>query len=251
MFKKFSLIVFLLANVLVIKAQQFSAKNLIGRWQNTRIKDNNVVFFNESTGAFLISDGMIIDKINYKINADTDVIELKTTTQIESRKPRYVVYYYKMINDSVIMSRAGKPIPKNADTSSKEVNVFKRIKQELPGTAIHLPASKDLLGRWKYIGLSKIQWELNFINDSTVYQTTKREGAKTLKYIIDFNKQPTTINMYSGKELVEEGLLRFYNKDIIHIQYFYLGKLTDHIKNFMLTGVKALIPLERQMPVTK
>jgi hypothetical protein len=249
--KTILVVLILLTNAVLVYAQQYTAKNLLGRWQNTRIKDNNVIFFDESAGAFLTADGMIKDKIKYTVKYDKDIIELKTTTELDSQKPRYFSYYYKLINDSVLISRAEKGIPKNADTSSKDVEVFKRIKHELPGTVVHRSTNKDLLGIWKYTGTYKINWEANFINDSTLQQINKREGTRILKYVIDFNKQPITIDMYKDKELVEEGLLRFYNKNIIHIQYFYLGKRTDHIKNFMLTGVKALIPLERQTTLVK
>jgi hypothetical protein len=105
---------------------------------------------------------------------------------------------------------------------------------------------KDLQGLWKHSFKDTLNtWELNFVDDSTVYKREGRKPSMKLKYIADFTTQPMIMDFYKGKELVDEALFYFYDKNIMSMQYSEPNKKQDHFKS-LLFGVKALIPYRRQ-----
>lgn len=246
MIKKVLFTLILICNIALADAQQFTVKNLVGRWQNTREKDLNIVFFNDTAGAFLTNDGFLQNKIRFTSKAKGNVIALKTTNELSSAKPRYYAHYYKFINDSTLITRLVKTIPGNADTTNKDVHVYKRVKQELPGTAMRSHTTKDLLGVWTFAFKdTSDKFQLTFMDDSTVNYYNYRDGARKLKYVVDFTKQPITMELYKDGTLVEQGLLSFYSKSDLLVQFFYPNKRTDRFKTLMISKVKAHIPFKK------
>lgn len=132
------------------------------------------------------------------------------------------------------------------DTSDKKIEVYKKIKHELPGTEMRMHNFKDLLGLWKYSFKDTLNsWELNFVDDSTVYSKNGRQNSIRLRYVADFTKQPMLIDFYKHNELVDEAIFYFYNKNIMSVEYSGHDKRRDHFKVFLI-GIKALIPYKRQ-----
>jgi hypothetical protein len=233
MLKKLSLIVFLLANAAFANAQQFTAKDLIGRWQNARVKTGNIAFFTESTGAWLTNDGLLYNKMNYSTKARKDIIEWKFTIQPNRKHPSYVRFTLKFLNDSTLLMRYLWGVPKDADTSSKKVSVYTRIKKELPGTEMRYPDYKDLIGVWgsKLKDTTRFQ-KFTFVDTSLVYTQTSTQGLNKLRYVVDFKQQPIAVDMYYQNQLVKQCFIAFYNKDAMRIEFFNPGKRPDHFTFF-------------------
>jgi len=232
MIKKILLAILVLINSDVLYAQQYTAKDLIGRWENTRYKTSNVLFLTDSTGAWLAADGFTYSKMNYSAKVNKDIIELKFTTDPTRKHPNYVRPYIKFINDSTIIMRVGWAIPKDADTSNKKIAVFKRIKQ-LPGTEMRNPTYKDILGVWvgKQKDTTKFQ-KFTFVDKNIVYIQTSTQGLHKLKYTIDFNQTPAALDIYDGDRVIKECFLGFYSKDIIRLEFFEKDKRGDHFTAF-------------------
>lgn len=228
MIKRILIALLIIVNSAALYAQQYSPKDLIGRWENTRHKTSNVVFLTDSTGAWLASDGFIYSKMNYSAKVNKDIIELKFTTDPTRKHPNYVRPYIKFINDSTIIMRAGWAIPKGADTSNKKVGVYKRIKQ-LPGTEMREPTYKDILGVWvsKLKDTTRFQ-KFTFVDKSIVYIQTSTQGLHKLKYTIDFNQIPAALDIYDSDKVIKECFLAFYSKDIIRLEFFEKDKRGDH-----------------------
>jgi hypothetical protein len=233
MLKRLTLIVLLLANATFTNAQQFTAKDLIGRWQNARSKTRNVAFFTDSTGAWLTDDGLLYNKMNYSTKPRKDLIEWKFTIQPNRKHPSYVRFTVKFLNDSTILMRYLWGVPKDADTSNKKVSVYTRIKKELPGTEMRYPDYKDLLGAWrsKMRDTSRFQ-KFIFTDTSTLYIETSAQGLHKMKYVVDFKQQPITLDIYYQDKLINQCYIAFYNEDAMRIEYFKAGKRPDHFTFF-------------------
>lgn len=244
MTKKMLIILILLINAGVVSAQQYTAKDLIGRWQEARRKQTNVVFLTDSTGAWIMNDGLIHSKMNYTAKADKDIIELKFTTQINAKNPEYLHPQIKFINDSVFLIRMMWGMPKNADTTNKKVTVFVKVKKEVPGTAMRLPSYKDLLGQWVNIFKKDTTGaKLNFIDTNRVIKKTSA-SVTLMDYVVDFTKQPVTIDFYIRGQLVRQSYLIFESPNDFRIEDFDPGKRKDHFtafgRNYMYRREKPL-----------
>lgn len=232
MSKRIVTILILIGSATIACAQHYTPKNLLGRWESTRNKDANVVFLTDSTGAWLAADGFVSHMMKYSAKANKDVIEMKYTVDPTRKHPSYGHPQIKFLNDSIFLYRLMWGIPKNADTSNKKVIVFKRIK-ELPGTAMRLPNYKDILGVWgsKFKDTTKFQ-KFTFTDKNTVYIQTSAQGIHKLRYTMDFTQQPITIDIYDDDKILKQGLLGFYGKDILDIEFFETGKRGDHFTTF-------------------
>ncbi|MBC7398399.1 MAG: hypothetical protein H7289_00525 [Mucilaginibacter sp.] len=232
MAKRILIILILLVTTGAIYAQQYTSKNLLGRWESTRNKASNIVFLTDSTGAFLASDGFIYNRMNYSAKVNKDIVEFKYTVDPTRKHPRYAHPQIKFLNDSIFLFRMMWGIPKNADTSNKKVAVYKRIK-ELPGTEMRIPNSKDILGVWgsKFKDTTKFQ-KFTFADKNTVYIQTSTQGIHKLRYTIDFTQQPITLDIYDGNRVMKQGFIGFYGKDVIRVEFFEKDKRGDHFTVF-------------------
>jgi hypothetical protein len=233
MLKKLNLFVFLFLNVITVNAQQFGIKNFIGRWQNARTKNHDLVFYTDSTGARLGPDGFLYAKFKYAAKARKDIIDLKLTYEPGRKHPSYLRAYVKFLNDSVFIVRNGWAIPKNADTSNKKVAVYTRIKNETAGTAMRYPNYNDILGVWasKIKDTTKFQ-KFTFVDTTTLYIQTSTQGLNKFRYTVDFKKQPITVDIFYKDKLMKQCFIAFYNKDEIRLEHFEPNKRPDHFTVF-------------------
>jgi hypothetical protein len=233
MLKTLPLILFLLANSAITKAQEFTAKDLIGRWLNVKNQTGNLAFFTNATGAWLNADGFLYNKMNYTTKLNKDVIELKFTVQPNRKHPKYTKFTLRFLNDSTFVVRYLWGVPKDADTSDKKFAVYTRIKKELPGTEMRYPAYKDLIGAWgsKLRDTTRYQ-KFTFVDTSTFYIETSAQGLHKMKYVVDFKQQPITLDIYYQDKLINQCYLAFYQKDAIRLEYFDANKRKDHFTIF-------------------
>lgn len=233
MFKTLSLIVCLLFTAAFANAQQFTAKDLIGRWQNARLKNHDMVFYTDSTGARLDADGFLYAKMTYSAKVKKDIIELKLTYEPNRKHPTYLRPYVKFLNDSTFIIRNGWAIPKGADTSNKKVAVYTRIKKEIPGSEVRYPGYNDILGTWRSKMKDTTRYQkFTFVDSTILYTQTSTQGLLKFKYIIDFKHQPITLDMYYEDRLVKQCFIAFYNKEAMRIEYFDVNKRPDHFTFF-------------------
>ncbi|NNU34339.1 hypothetical protein HK413_09630 [Mucilaginibacter sp. S1162] len=87
MVKKILITLVIIINTGAVYAQQYTAKDLIGRWQEVRNKKINICFLTDSTAAWIMNDGLLHYKINYTTRLDKDIIRLKYTPEIDREKP--------------------------------------------------------------------------------------------------------------------------------------------------------------------
>jgi hypothetical protein len=233
MIKRILITLILVVSTAAVYAQQYTAKNLIGQWQETRRKQTNIVFNTDSTGMWLGADGFLYNKMTYSAKVNKDIIELKYTTQINRKNPSYFRPYIKFLNDSIFLIRLGWAIPKDADTTNKKVAVFKRIKKDFLVSNMRYPNYSDILGAWtsKLKDTTKFQ-RFTFVDTSTVYIQTSSQGMNKLKYIVDFKQQPITMDIYNGNILIKQCFLEFYNKDSMRLEFFEKDKRGDHFTVF-------------------
>lgn len=232
MVKKILIPLILIINIATAYAQQYTPKNLIGHWREARRKQVNIFFLTDSTGAWVANDGFVHNKMNYTAKADKDIIELKFTTQINTKHPKYSHPQIKFLNDSVFLIRMMWGIPKNADTTNKKVAVFVKVKNETPGTEMRLPTYKDLLGQW----LSRFKKDtgkvvLNFIDSNRVIRKTAT-SVVLMNYVTNFKTQPATIDFYEKDKLLKQAFLLFQSRNDLRIEYFDPGKRKDHFTVF-------------------
>jgi hypothetical protein len=230
--KKLLTTLILLVTIASVSAQHYTPQNLIGHWREARHKQVNMFFLTDSTGAWVANDGFVHNMMNYTAKADKDIIELKFTTQINTKHPRYSHPQIKFLNDSVFLIRMMWGIPKNADTTNKKVAVFVRVKNEMPGTEMRLPSYKDVLGQW----LSTFKKDtgkvvLNFIDSNRVIRKTAT-SATLMNYVANFTTQPITIDFYVGSKLLNQAFLLFRSRNDLRIEYFDPGKRKDHFTVF-------------------
>jgi hypothetical protein len=199
--KKFMLIIFIfLIMAVAARAQQNNHKSLTGRWRRhySNGKFGDMQFLTDSTGALLFPNGLLGAYINikYEPGVKNGIIRLKYTIDIHRKSsPNYVDAEIKFVNDSTFLYRVRGSIPDNADTASKKIYVFKKVRLEQPGTQLHLPTYHDLIGDWTTYHKSKTTTHVTFIDENRV-RFTLGDSIKELNYKVDFTKQPIPIDFY-------------------------------------------------------
>jgi len=232
MTKKILITLFFIVNAAGVYAQQYTVKDLIGHWREARHKQANIYFLTDSTGVWVGNDGFLYNKMNYTAKANKDIIELSYTIQIDAKKPKYAHPYIKFLNDSTFLIRFGWSIPNNADTTNKKVAVFVKDKKEIPGAAIKLPTYKDLLGQWVLTFKNEPrESKLNFIDSNRVIKKTAT-SATLMDYVVDFTKQPITMDFYVGGKLINQTFWLFEGPNNALIEFFDPGKRKDHFTTF-------------------
>ncbi len=233
MLKKLSIITVFTLSFTAAFAQKYTNKDLIGRWQNARVKGGNITFLTDSTGLWLSDSGFLYNKMNYSTKVKKDIVELKFTYEINRKHPKYTRFTLKFLNDSTLLMRYLWGIPKDADTSNKKFAVYKKIRKELPGTETRYPSYKDILGVWgsKMKDTTRFQ-KFTFVDTNTLYIQTSTQGLNKFRYTIDFKKQPIPLDVYYQDKLVKQCFIAFYNRDQMRLEHFEANKRPDHFTVF-------------------
>jgi hypothetical protein len=237
MLKKLYLILLLIICGSAAQAQIYSAKNLAGRWQSTRHKNSNMIFTSDSTGAWIDSSGFISNRFKYKTSTQKrgdQQMDFKFTIQLNRKKPSYDYGYIKFLNDSIFLIRLHSwSIPKDTDTSNKKVSVFRKITTAVSESDLRYATYNDLIGVWssKLKDTSKFQ-KFTFVDTNTLYIQTSTQGLNKFRYVVDFKKQPITVDVYYQDKLAKQCFIGFYSKDIMRLEHFDPHKRKDHFTFF-------------------
>jgi len=226
------------------RAQTYTAKDLIGRWEFTRTKKTHIIFTSDSTGAWLQQDGFVFNRFKYTCSVqkpDDNYMTFKFTIEPKRKHPKYVSGYIKLLNDSAALLRIGWPIGKGADTTYKKAAVLSKIKQPLWNNAPRLPTYKDLLGNWRtYFKKKVMSTGIRFIDSvHAVYIYSDKE--QVMSYQINFTQQPSPID-FSVNSCVLHGYLVFYSYDYFRLELFEPDK--DRPDHFTVFGHNTI--LQRQ-----
>ncbi len=217
------------------EAQQHTEKRLTGRWRsnhNNHIGD--ILFLSNDTAAFISPNGLLYGYITYNADFKRDMIRLKYTVDIHRKKnPYYMDAEIRFLNDSTFLYKSAGTIPGNADTSTKNLRVYKIVKFEKPGTQLRLPTCNDLKGQWSNFFKGEIKDDhIIFIDD---HQVIFKRGIyiKELTYKVDFTKQPVTIDFYyTDSSQMLQAFLMFEEENMFRIEFFPKNDRGDHLMVF-------------------
>jgi hypothetical protein len=154
--KKLLFIVLTLLSLKATAQQTPTDKSLPGRWERhfkayttkTEYKTytTTIQFDGEGNMMFLSPGGMILSKAIYSYEVKNDLIRIKYTTDVEKQEKRkYLFFDIKVLNDSLLI--AHKKMQPDADTNTKGVSVYRKIKNTERVT-VRLPTNEDIRGKW-------------------------------------------------------------------------------------------------------
>jgi hypothetical protein len=220
----------LLFVVLKAYSQTDITANMTGRWEiNRKNYKADMLFVNNGKIAFLSTEGMLFGYILYTWEVKDGVIKLKYTSDIDRKKHKQYQYCeMKFLNDSTMLHSYHK-IPAGADTNTKNVGIYRKLKQPKPNTALRLPNYHDFAGSW----VSPFNGEITgirmiFVDEEHVI-FRKDSIDEHLTYKIDFTKQPSPIDFYHpliGK--TEHAFLQFGTTHNFRLEWFYGNDRGDH-----------------------
>lgn len=213
-------------------AQQWSVNDLKGRWTHNNNSIGDLVFFNNDTAAFASTTGLINAYVKYTCELKKGVFKFKYTLELNRKNPNYLTAEIKFINDSIFLFKADGSIPANADTTTKKLNIYKKVKSEKPGTQLYLPTYHDLLGAWTLIFKGEKDYHIIF-KDVDHAEFIDAANTTELTYKSDFTKQPITIDFYyTGTSKKMQAFLRFAGENVFHIEEFPDNNRGDHMTMF-------------------
>ncbi|MDB5124529.1 MAG: hypothetical protein JWP94_2658 [Mucilaginibacter sp.] len=256
--KKFTLVIFIFLIITIsAHAQQDNYKRLTGRWRAhySNGKFGDMQFLTDSTGALLFPNGLLIAYINikYERSVKNGILRLKYTVDIHRKShPNYVDAEIKFVNDSIFLYRVRGSIPDNADTTSKKIYVFKKIRLEQPEAQLRFPDYRDLIGDWTTYHKAKTTTRITFIDENRV-RFILGDSIKELNYKIDFTKQPIPIDFYyEGHPKTLPAFLMFIDlfdgTEGLWIEMFTRNNRGDHL---MKLGQNALFVRDLGKSVNK
>jgi hypothetical protein len=207
--------------------------NMHGRWR-TIIKNDttDMQFFESGKHAFISTEGVSFGYILYTTEVKEDIIKLKYTFDVDRKKNRNYAYAeMKFLNDSTLLYAFGK-LPANADTNTKSVKVYRKLRQQKPNTAFRQPNYHDFAGAWIYPFKGEITGRRIVFIDSVNVMFQKNGIEEKATYKVDFTKQPAPIDFYhptTGK--TEQALIQFWTNNF-RIEWYHKGNRSDHFSMF-------------------
>jgi len=232
--RKSILFVVLYLSVVNAFAQSYDAKNLLGWWQyNNKDFKDYFVFLSDSKAAYASADGRVHEYIKYTTELKNGIVKIKYIDDFEAKSPDKHMVYIKFLNDSTILYDKYGSMPAKADSATKHIAVYHKLKRGQPHPELRLSDYHDLVGYWVDVFDKKIS--KNFITFADSNHVIRHEGGRIdrMAYTIDFSKQPALIDLFNGKTATaEQGIIGFVNETTIRIEMFPLNKPRDHFTPF-------------------
>jgi hypothetical protein len=240
--KKILLIIFCLFYTVAASAQHYSINDLMGRWRTLKYTPHkwalskysvyDMVFISNTAAAYISPNGLLYDNINYIATTKDDMINLKFTMDIRSKRQRYGNLSIKFLNDSTFLLSAKSSDLIKVDTG--KIREFKKVKIELPGTEPRLPNYTDLIGEWGNFFKGKITEGRIIFIDNTHVIFKGAEHTTEYTYKIDFARQPIGIDFYSGSTINKHAILRFDKEDALFFKFSSGNVQPDRFTTFGL-----------------
>lgn len=213
-------------------AQDGITANMTGRWQvNRKNYIGDMQFLGNGKIAFLSTEGMLFGYILYTVEIKDGIIKLKYTSDIDRKKNRQYQYSeMKFLNDSTMLYAHHK-LPADADTNTKNVGIYRKLKQQKPNTELRLPDYHDFKDTWVHPFKGEIVGKkIIFIDgENAIFQ--KDSVDEHITYKVDFTKQPSPIDFYhpqTGK--TDQALIEFLTDNSFRIEWYPNNNRGDHFR---------------------
>jgi hypothetical protein len=219
MIKKILIISLLILTGGITHAQQHAIKELFGRW-GTRHANGEygyMQFLTDSTIVYVTPHGFFRASMNYKYKMDNDVLILTYSSEINGFKHGSFHAYIKLLNDSTFLYKIRSSMSADADTNTKKVYVYRKVKIQAPDMVFRFPTFNNLLGKWK--GKYEKDGDFTFLDEHHVIH--RQNGIDVpLIYKADFTKQPLMIDFYYADGKLLQALVSLENDNKLWIELF-------------------------------